>query len=497
VHGRLLSQERDCQPCRYSARSNYCKPCPLHAVCDEGTTVEDLGVPRGYWRASPFTTEVHRCDSSIACVGSSRSARRSLAGVPTERGYCEQGHAGPRCEMCVEDRDYFDGTKCVACPSSRRRFGTLVGVSAAALLLAATAHALTRRLQPTSGLARRSAALRNRLRRGFSFQCKFKVTVSFAQVCSVLGPVYGVSLHPDFQPSLSWLDKTGWDLIDLTYPGTCLGPMRTRMLLGALWPYAAVAALSFFLGAVSLTPSCLAELARPPTQRPAHREVSQSGSAVGAHRSLLRVRSLLFKKQPPVERARAVEQSPSLMTRRLSGHLYSNLYLLVFILYLVLPLVSNAIFEARLCESFSYDDTSGLRISFLLADLSLRCNSGPTWSSQTTSLDPYFWTLFTLWTNLVPSCFLVLLLKVRSERRALRTSQIASSTRFLWHDYRDEFLFWEIVDLWRKVRARVALSLACSTHPTTPNPPLHTTRYRSFSLPSCSSSTRRKAPIGY
>lgn len=180
---------------------------------------------------------------------------------------------------------------------------------------------------------------------------------------------------------------------------------------------------------------------------------------------------MLFKKQPPVERARAVEQSPSLMTRRLSGHLYSNLYLLVFVLYLVLPLVSNAIFEARLCESFSYDDTSGLRISFLLADLSLRCNSGPTWSSQTTSLDAYFWTLFTLWTILVPSCFLVLLLKVRSERRALRTSQIAWSTRFLWHDYRDEFLFWEIVDIWRKVRARDALSLACSTHPTNPNPP--------------------------
>ena len=127
------------------------------------------------------------------------------------------------------------------------------------------------------------------------------------------------------------------------------------------------------------------------------------------------------------------------------------LYWAIFIFYLVLPSVSRSIFSARLCESFRYDDATGQRISFLLADPSLTCDAGPTWDDETSGLAPYFWAFFALWPVLVPLGFLALLLRVRTAVAAQRATPLSCATSFLWRDYSAGFLFWEVLDLVRKI----------------------------------------------
>ena len=127
------------------------------------------------------------------------------------------------------------------------------------------------------------------------------------------------------------------------------------------------------------------------------------------------------------------------------------LYWAIFIFYLVLPSVSRSIFSARLCESFGYDDATGQRISFLLADPSLTCDAGPTWDDETSGLAPYFWAFFALWPVLVPLGFLALLLRVRKPVAAQRATPLSRATSFLWRDYSGRFLFWEVLDLVRKI----------------------------------------------
>merc|ERR1719473_1389805 len=120
------------------------------------------------------------------------------------------------------------------------------------------------------------------------------------------------------------------------------------------------------------------------------------------------------------------------------------LYWAILVAYLVLPSVSRSIFKAKQCESFNIDDVTGERRSYLVADLDVLCSAG---DDEYSGLDAYFWAFFVLW----PLAFLALLLSIRSEVRAQRDRATARACRFLWRDYDPRLLFWEVVDLGRKL----------------------------------------------
>ncbi|EOD14409.1 hypothetical protein EMIHUDRAFT_451815 [Emiliania huxleyi CCMP1516] len=228
-------------------------------------------------------------------------------------------------------------------------------------------------------------------------QPKFKIVVGFYQVSSILGVVYGVRLDEHFTRWLDVLKLFSLDLFDVAIPGRCIGAMSTRLLVAGIWPYLAVAFVSLAIVAVA---------------------------------------AVLNAKQKQA------------FDHQLLGRL---LYWAIFIFYLVLPSVSRSIFSARLCESFGYDDATGRRISYLLADPSLTCDAGPTWDDETSGLAPYFWAFFALWPVLVPLGFLALLLRVRKPVAAQRATPLSRATSFLWRDYSAGFLFWEVLDLVRKI----------------------------------------------
>jgi hypothetical protein len=124
------------------------------------------------------------------------------------------------------------------------------------------------------------------------------------------------------------------------------------------------------------------------------------------------------------------------------------------VFYLVLPTVSRSLFRARQCEAFDYADSGNFTSrSYLLADLHIHCNDGgDEWDSKGFSrLQPYFWSFFVLWPVLVPLAFFGLLLAIRPAVREQRVSTLALACSFLWRDYDPAFLFWEVLDLARKL----------------------------------------------
>lgn len=427
--------------------AEHCHACPPHADCSAfNTTLETLGLPVGYWRASPATAEVYRCHDSDTCLGSLASAARARAlgdHVASTGAYCSEGHAGPRCELCVDDKEYFsaDERRCVACPTLWRRVVLFFSVSLGVAMLISVLY-----LGYILNLKRSSsgAQLVNRLTdicHSVDLQPKVKVLVSFYQICATLTTVYGVRLHASFSGWLDFVEVFSLDVLDLTFPSPCLGSMQTRLLVTALWPYAAVLVLSVGIAAHAYAEHALQERGFPSDEM--HRNITASLA-----RSIWPHERILSRCSCPTQRLRKI----------LSKILLRCLSALVFVFYIVLPSVSRFIFEARRCESFAHDDATGKRISYLLADLSTNCNNGLSWSNGAHDLDAYFWTFFVLWPIAVPLTFLVLLVSSRTSLRAQRVTAAARATSFLWNDYEASFVFWEAIDLWRKVTSHITIS---------------------------------------
>ena len=207
-------------------------------------------------------------------------------------------------------------------------------------------------------------------------------------------------MHEDFTRWTDFIDAISFDLLGLTYPDACIGSMAERLLLAGLWPIA-----SIMLGGAAIACYALAEWLL-------------SGRADSLRREFVRA------------------------TLR---HL---LYWAILVAYLVLPSVSRSIFKAKQCESFDINAFTGERRSYLVADLDVLCSPD---DDEFRGLDAYFWAFFALWPVLVPLAFLALLLWIRPAVQAQRIGPLARACRFLWRDYDPRLLFWEVVDLGRKL----------------------------------------------
>jgi hypothetical protein len=103
---------------------------------------------------------------------------------------CAIGHEGPLCQGCSEPDRYFRSCdrRCVACPSGAARFGILAACCLGVAAAAAAGYRVRRLHNAWEWLGTLSAPL--------NLQAKLKIVISFFQVCTAIGPVYGVELHP-------------------------------------------------------------------------------------------------------------------------------------------------------------------------------------------------------------------------------------------------------------------------------------------------------------
>lgn len=373
----------------------FCKPCPVHARCGLNTSLQTLSVPANYWRDSVGTSRLYACytasDGSSACRGSDAQDASRRAEAREDGRYCIQGHTGPLCAACTEDQFYFSRTAARCQPCNRTgRLSTVTGVVVALAAVLATAWVVEHKVERVQRAGRRARMVLSNL----SLQAKFKILVSFYQCFNILGTVYGVRLHSDFESWLDFLEFTNFDAIDYLLPGTCVGSMSQRIVLTAVAPYIAVA--------IIVAGSLLVQFALGQ---------ARSESLAGAARD-------------------------------------QALYASILVGYVVLPAVSRSIFRARMCASFGYDDARAESRSYLVADLHVQCSSD---DAEYSSLQTYFWLFFVLWPLLVPLAFLALVAQAQRSVRAQHTTTLTTATRFLWRDYDPAFLYWEVLDTVRKL----------------------------------------------
>ena len=80
--------------------STRCDVCPEGGLCSNaGTTLENLTLQSGYWRATANSTSIIRCPD--AALGN--SACQGGTGAP-----CKPGLTGAYCRVCVDDWAYYD-----------------------------------------------------------------------------------------------------------------------------------------------------------------------------------------------------------------------------------------------------------------------------------------------------------------------------------------------------------------------------------------------------
>ena len=91
--------------------------------------------------------------------------------------------------------------------------------------------------------------------KAIGIQAKLKILVTFCQVVVTIQPVYGVHMHSAFTSWFQFFEVFNFGLVEIFgIPGSCFGSMKTRLLIGAGWPY--VLALVLFSHSPHVTFYC-------------------------------------------------------------------------------------------------------------------------------------------------------------------------------------------------------------------------------------------------
>lgn len=73
----------------------------------DGITVENLPIKPGFWRSSSVSLEILKCNVEYACIGGSN--------IEDSDSYCDTGHMGPYCQVCVDGYRKGVNEQCIKC----------------------------------------------------------------------------------------------------------------------------------------------------------------------------------------------------------------------------------------------------------------------------------------------------------------------------------------------------------------------------------------------
>jgi len=373
----------------------YCTECPEKGGCVTNTTIQTMGVSKEFWRDSLFTASLFRCNSnSDVCKGFNETdetlARRLSSETLDDSLYCKEGHRGPLCEVCIDEGNYFDDSKgeCMKCP--RVRWEPIVIVIS--LLIGMVLFRMAASYyEPLGALLTQGAVLVS----NYSPQAKFKLLISFYQVVGTLTSIYGVQFSESFTDWFKFVDFLSFDYFTDLLPTTCLGSMNTRLVVTVTYPFGVI-----FIGCIIIY---------------IHALITREKNDDSNLRTKVWERSLKFT---------------------------------IIFIYLILPGSAQRIFAAYKCQAYDTNDVEIVTRSYLVADPSLRCDDG---NAEYASVLRLFWALFAIWPVLLPLLMLGLLWRIRRLVRTKRTTPLAEACSFLWRDYNEGYLYWEIFDLYRKL----------------------------------------------
>ena len=364
-----------------------CRKCSSFDCPRTGTTLATIALRPGTWRLSPRTASI------VSCARDANGTTPCRGGESSAVGYCEQGNSGAMCEVCPDDA-YFSRSlaSCTPCPAASSTRGALLSLAllfGVCIILSYCFYPSLVRVLPAALAIRFASAtvvLWKRVQaliKAFDAKVKFKIFFSFYQAALVFPSAYQVALPDRYtQPMamFSWLKLDGPTLL---LPTACYpGGLASKLLTEALLPFALLAAILL-------------------------------GGYLGGR----------------------VQRTSSPATVGLPAAL--------FILFLVIPKVSGAIFRAWDCAAFVYDDAANVEHFQLRHALAVRCSDVTYRSEQHEEITRTAFAMLWIWPIGTPFFFIVLLLRCRDDILAGRRSSLVRATSFLIDDYKPHLFFWE------------------------------------------------------
>jgi hypothetical protein len=102
VDSDAVADGRNCCDSNQYSDGAACRPCLDGADCSiGGTSLAQLPLLPGYWRASPDSTDIRACLLPASCAGNGRSSgssannTSSTGNILTDSVYCAPGYRGP------------------------------------------------------------------------------------------------------------------------------------------------------------------------------------------------------------------------------------------------------------------------------------------------------------------------------------------------------------------------------------------------------------------
>ena len=380
--------------------AEMCLPClTLGSTCLANITLADVNLLAHHWRFGPASRTITACRKTSGEPGVSPCRGGAFASADG-RGYCEPGHYGPKCELCLDENRYFssDIGRCKPCPTPQDISGPLAAVLASLVGVLLAIFIIMRRLPSSCWL--RVVAYRIAVKvRDFSLIPKLKMLIALYQTVLYIPDVYNVKLPPEYYEWMSYFTVLNfeWDIVAV--PGACLpGGYTMRLTLRALVPLAII---------VAVVPLSIL-------------------------RTTLRHVCSCAPGRPPFGRA-----------------LLDTLPYVLFIFFCFCSSVSSGLFAVFSCEDFKVDSVTAK--SFLPTDYRVECETitgrEEELSSTIIELRAMAIVYIALWPIAIPVLFLLVLLPSRYAILHRRRTRLVQATAFLHREYVPAFFWWEPVFL--------------------------------------------------
>ena len=442
---------------RWQGETLTCETCPIGSNCTApAQTLEALSLNEGFWRASPNTTDVRRCQGfTLGSVCAGCIGEGCVPGLSHQ--YCREGLTGPMCGLCVDNPDesvFFDSRRRACRLCSEHGFVVPI-VLAGVLIVSLTFCLIGRKLHSRRSVRQNQSELESRVdpdrsrrdhgvkelirREGRWWQrhaksvknrlkIKLKIAWSFYQIVTRVGDTYQIAFPPTVERSIKSFDWVNFELDALGVPPACLGlrSYEDKLLLVMLAP------LALLLGA-----KCIGWVQRDRS----HERALVSTAAPGARHSVFEMRG-----KTHMARARvALRQST-----------YAALPFALRVTFVVFPVVSSLCFRALRCTDLDENDldADGLpkKSGVMIADYAVQC-----WDDDGYYTYEYLRIRLLAWIGIiaypvcVPLVYIVLYCKVRHVVWRGETNRLSRSMTFLTGEYSDIYFFWEFVEVIKKL----------------------------------------------
>ena len=379
------------------------------ATCRGNASLTNVAIRSGFWRLSSMTTDVQRCPlgSGLSCRGGQNASE-----------YCAPGLGGPLCSTCISDDKFVKKERCTPCPGVGKAVANasifVGGVLACVLLFVM----LYTELRGFSAWVVRTQA-RARLMIGvLELQTKFRYTIGLVQTLDQMSSTFDLELPRELVRLLSYMNflRLDWSIL---VPRSCIG-FSFGLLAQTMLPWVFV----LFIVLASVLSAAVRDLKE---------RRCINASAIGSS-----VKSGLLT---------AVSWSLPLS-------------------YALLIPCATVVFESFSCKEFRRNDHlffSGHRDDeavayFLTTDLSVRCTGGQVSIPSVQPPSPEHETILTrayvamlLWPIGVPLVYCALLARASTAIQARRPTSVSRSIQFLHSGYKPRFLYWEVLDLIRRL----------------------------------------------